>query len=124
MFGEVVDGVMHLNDAGQLVADTWNALPMHYPGVVLDEMQVMPNHMHGNIVLAERGRPLPEIVRGLKTFSARRINERRGTPGTPVWQRNYYERIVRDDEELFRSRAYIRNNPSDWVNDPDNPWRP
>jgi len=123
VFGEVVDGRVELSDAGRVVVDTWNELPRHYAGVVLDEMQMMPNHMHGNIVLMDRHHALSEIVRGLKTFSARRINQLRGTPGVPVWQRNYYERIVRDDNELQRTRVYIRNNPLDWDTDPDNPRR-
>ena len=63
---------------------------------------------------------LPEIVRGFKTFSARRINESRRTPGEPVWQRNYYDRIIRDDE-LNRIREYIIDNPLKWDLDKDNP---
>ena len=63
---------------------------------------------------------LPEIVRGFKTFSSRRINESRGTPGTPVWQRNYYEHIIRNDESLDRIREYIANNPMQWEWDVEN----
>jgi putative transposase len=62
---------------------------------------------------------LPEIVRALKTYSARRINVRRGTPGAPVWQRGYYERIVRNDRELSLIRKYIANNPRAWQTDRD-----
>jgi REP element-mobilizing transposase RayT len=64
---------------------------------------------------------LPEIIRGFKTFSARRINEHRGTPGIPVWQRNYYEHIVRNDESLNRIRQYISDNPLAWIRDRENP---
>ena len=64
---------------------------------------------------------LPEIVRQFKTFSARRINEHRGTTGTPVWQRNYYEHIIRDDASLNRIRQYILNNPIKWAQDKENP---
>jgi REP element-mobilizing transposase RayT len=64
---------------------------------------------------------LPEIVRQFKTFSARRINEHRGTTGTPVWQRNYYEHIIRDDASLNRIRQYILNNPIKWALDKENP---
>ncbi|MGK0617738.1 transposase [Meiothermus cerbereus] len=64
---------------------------------------------------------LPEIVRQFKTFSARRINEHRGTTGTPVWQRNYYEHIIRDDASLNRIRQYILNNPIKWALDGENP---
>ena len=67
---------------------------------------------------------MPEIVRALKTFSARRINEMRHILAVPVWQRNYYEHIIRGDGELLRVREYILNNPSDWENDRENLARP
>lgn len=95
----------------------------------------MPNHIHGIVTLADptvgaglkpapiRRRGLPEVVRALKTFSARRINEARGTVGIPVWQRNYYEHVIRDDSELLHVREYIHNNPIEWENDRENPAR-
>ena len=64
---------------------------------------------------------LPEIVRGFKTFSARRINESRQTPGVSVWQRNYHEHIIRDEASLCRIREYILNNPLQWALDRENP---
>jgi len=74
---------------------------------------------------AERGMAkrhgLPEIVRGFKTFSSRRINQFRNTPGWPVWQRNDYERIVRNQRELDNVRQYILNNPQNWAKDAENP---
>jgi len=53
--------------------------------------------------------------------STKRINELRGTPGATVWQRNYYEHIIRDEEELNRVRQYIADNPARWQQDPENP---
>ena len=64
---------------------------------------------------------LPEIVRGFKTFSSRRINKSRGTVGTPIWQRNYYEHVIRNDHELNRIREYIIYNPARWETDRENP---
>jgi hypothetical protein len=64
---------------------------------------------------------LPEIVRAFKSFSARRINWARRTPGLPVWQRNYYEHIIRDPDSWERIRLYIQNNSSEWENDRENP---
>lgn len=58
--------------------------------------------------------PLSEVIRGFKTFSARRINELRGVAGVPVWQRNYWERILWNEEALQRVREYIVNNPAKW----------
>jgi REP element-mobilizing transposase RayT len=66
---------------------------------------------------------LPEIIRAFKTFSARLINESRATPGAPVWQRNYYEHVVRGENELSRIREYIANNPLQWEMDRENPLR-
>jgi putative transposase len=70
---------------------------------------------------ASRRHGLPEIVRGFKTFAARCINRMRGTPGRPVWQRNYYEHIIRNDREWNAVRLYIRDNPQHWDLDRENP---
>jgi REP element-mobilizing transposase RayT len=64
---------------------------------------------------------LPEITRGFKTFSARRINEHRNTPGASVWQRNYYEHIIRNEESLNHIRQYILDNAERWAMDRENP---
>lgn len=140
LFGEIVNGVMRLNEYGKIVQYTWHDLVNHVDGIELGEFVVMPNHIHGiiNIVGAgsvgvgseptpttaptvntqpNRIKPLPEIVRQLKTFSARRINEQRGMRGIPVWQRNYYEHIIRDEKSYQRIAEYIFNNPSNWQQD-------
>ena len=134
LFGDVDLGEMRLNDAGRVVRAVLNELPDHYPHVALDAWVIMPNHAHVVVVLTGAGlKPAPtaatdttrhglsEIVRAFKTFSARRINAIHGTPGTPVWQRNYYEHIIRDDAALNRIRQYIMENPSRWPEDPENP---
>jgi hypothetical protein len=64
---------------------------------------------------------LPEIVRAFKSFSARRINLLRHTPGVPAWQRNYYEHIIRDDAEWQKIHDYILANPARWGEDRENP---
>ena len=130
LFGQIVDENMILNEYGRIVLSCWNDLPNHYSHVRLDAFQIMPNHVHGIIFIVGAGfKPaptptkrhgLPEIVRGFKTFSARRINESRRTPGVSIWQRNYYDRIIRDDE-LNRIREYIIYNPLKWDLDNDNP---
>ena len=126
------------NQYGEIVWKTWHDLPMHVPNIELDEFVVMPNHLHGILRIVDRdlnraglhdGRAglepaptvgLPEIVRQLKTFSARRINTERNTLGHPVWQRNYYDHIIRDGAALFFIRNYIRENPFNWTNDSEN----
>ena len=100
----------------------WDDLPTHYHGIDLDAFIVMPNHVHGIIILADesaRRHAIPEIVRGFKTFSARRVNERAGKSGV-LWQRGYYEHVIRNEKALDRIRAYIANNPARWADDPEN----
>ncbi len=156
LFGDIMNGEMRLNEYGETVQDVWRGLPMHHPHVVLDAFVIMPNHVHGIIVLSndiagnvgaglkpartnDHANPivraglkpaptkpdptnhgLPEIVRAFKTFSARRINERRQTAGVGVWQRNYYEHIIRNDESLNQIRQYIADNPLQWEFDREN----
>ncbi|MBI3158257.1 MAG: transposase [Chloroflexi bacterium] len=139
-FGEIRAGVMRLNPAGEIANRMWLELPQHYPNVVVDEFVVMPNHLHGifalsveelqdtrrdrfiNLSLPDQSRHgLSEIIRGFKTWSARRINEAMGQTGAPLWQRSFYDRILRDEDELGNARAYIRANPANWGKDKDNP---
>ncbi len=122
LFGEVIDGHVRPNEIGMIVQQTWNDLPVHYRGIDLDTFILMPNHVHGIIILAdqpERPCALPEIVRGFKTFSARRVNETTGKRGA-LWQRSYYEHVIRNEKALNRIRAYIANNPAQWADDPNN----
>ena len=132
LFGGVVDGEVELNRFGEIVNHAWHDLPNHYPHIELDAFCIMPNHVHGIIVLNDDGvgaglrpaptpiptrHPLSEIVRAFKSYSARRINELRGTQGIPIWQRNYYEHIIRDNEDYLAISNYILNNPLNWETD-------
>ncbi len=173
LFGEVVDGMMRLNDPGRMALECWDGLPGHFPHVKLDEFVVMPNHFHailsivGNVeanVGAKQGvsaspdsdddahggnnkgeygnnkgeagesfaSPLPHgtvrgslgaIIQNFKSVSTRKINKIRKNPGAPVWQRNYYERVIRDDRELDGIRRYIAGNPVRWEEDENHPAR-
>jgi putative transposase len=123
LLGEIIDGDARLSEMGTIVQQTWDDLPVHYRGIDLDAFIVMPNHVHGIIILAdqfERRHAIPEIVRGFKTFSARRVNERAGKRGSVLWQRGYYEHVIRNEKTLDRIRAYIANNPAQWPDDPEN----
>jgi len=136
LFGEVVDGVMRLNELGQVVNAEWLRTSVLRPQVALDEFIVMPNHFHAIVTLetSRRGvlhtpseklhspsQTLGAIVRGFKSATTKMINIMRGTPGAPVWQRNYYEHVARDESELSRIREYIGNNPAQWSLDRENP---
>lgn len=138
IFGEVVNGVMQLNDLGRIVNDEWMRTASLRSDVATDEHIIMPNHMHGIVALhrgmgtarraptVERfGKPtvgsVPTIVPAFKAASARAIDIMQQTPASPVWQRNYYEHIIRTDAELMRTRVYVQTNPLHWLADPDYP---
>jgi putative transposase len=83
----------------------------------------MPNHIHVLVQLDERARqasPLRVVVGGFKSGSAREINLARGTPGRAVWQRGYFDHVIRDEDDLMRAREYIETNPIRWALDPEN----
>ncbi|HCC32901.1 MAG TPA: transposase [Clostridiales bacterium] len=164
LFGEIVDGEMFLNQLGRMVERTWDDLPNHMANVELDAFMVMPDHIHGVVVIEFAGAATlagagsagtsgvgagsepaptritamtpaaaamqsstrrihrrPEIVRQLKTFSARRINQARGTPGISVGQRSYYEHVIRNEESLNHIRRYGAENAQRWAFDRENP---
>ena len=141
LLGAVVDGDMRLNEFGEIVRDEWLRSTDIRREMKLnpDEFVVMPNHIHGiiwivgdNIVGAHGRAPLPvqrmprslaSFIAGFKSVTTKRINERRGTPGAPIWQRNYYEHIIRKDDELNQIREYIMNNSFKWEFDRENPLR-
>lgn len=164
LFGGIINGEMQLNEAGFLVQRAWNDLPNHYANASLGAFVIMPNHVHGVIILSDvEGRvaqteragraglrpaptpaptttsihasasitvraeahsskihALPEIIRAFKSFSARRINENRNNIGGSIWQRNYYEHVIRNEEELNGIYEYIAANPQNWEDDSEN----
>lgn len=146
MLGEIVDRKMCLNKHGEIIMNCWHNLPDYYPYVELDEFVVMPNHIHfiiiivGAQLIAPSGMNRPasnrdtinqnkhqgvinhaptvgEIVRSFKARCTYAINQIRNTPGIPVWQRNYYEHIIRNETDLEKIREYIMNNPLNWESD-------
>jgi putative transposase len=131
--GDVVDGGMVLNDLGEIVCESWSWLAEQYPYVTLDEWVVMPNHLHGIIIIDDddgRGasrrtptkrKPLGQLVGAFKTVSTKRINQIHDNAGTLFWQRGFYEHIVRNERELDAIRQYITDNPLKWELDRDNP---
>jgi REP element-mobilizing transposase RayT len=127
LFGKVVESEMRLNISGNLVEACWYTLPDHYPHVLLDSFVVMPNHVHGLVVLTrdsegrQGGPGLSEVIRAFKAFSSRRVNAARGATGTVLWQRGFYDHVVRREESLERIRNYIITNPLRWHLDKENP---
>ncbi|MCZ7568601.1 MAG: hypothetical protein M5U01_08420 [Ardenticatenaceae bacterium] len=147
LFGEVVDGEMVLSDSGQIAQAEWLATPTIRREIELDALVVMPNHLHGiiwitvdplvgapgraprlpdasqpdRVPLHRPPKSLGSFVAGYKSAVTTRINQRRATPGCPVWQRNYWEHIIRTERALQAIRQYIANNPTRWSLDRYNP---
>jgi REP element-mobilizing transposase RayT len=128
--GAIDQGTVTWTDAGQIVDQCWEQLPGHYPHVELDTWIVMPNHLHGILVVTAPQasvQPVPtlgQMVAFFKYQSTKRINTARGTPGIRVWQRNYYEHIIRNEASLERLRDYIVTNPLRWEQDQLHPDQP
>ncbi len=143
LFGDIVDGEMRLNDHGEIIEKYWEDLSTHYSCIESDEFVIMPNHFHGIIVIVgaqfiapfdcdtinqnkkqgaiNRAPTVGEIVRAFKARCTHAINHIRTTPGTSLWQCNYYEHIIRNEEEINRIRKYISENPAKWTEDENNP---
>ena len=155
-FGEFVDGVMRLADVGEMIQKIWQELPEYYAGVGIDVFTIMPNHIHGIIVLnhvgagpracppSDIGQPqgvvptrlqkeiapmvmsLPDVVHSFKSLTTalyrQGVTENGWVPFcNRLWQRNYYEHIIRNEDELNRIRQYIEDNPLKWEMDRENP---
>ncbi|WP_417914683.1 transposase [Candidatus Electronema sp. JM] len=136
LFGAVENGQMRLNDAGHIAEQCWRDIPLHFPHAALDEFAVMPNHVHGIVVLdhfrigtacraptkmattEQFGRPvagsISTVVRSFKSAVTHHRNKLHGTIGEKIWQRNFYEHIIRNETELNGIREYIQNNPAQW----------
>jgi putative transposase len=167
LFGHIEEGRMQLSDAGKVAQEQWAKLPGRFPMLELGAYVVMPNHVHGILVVndhsrrgtaedlqnleddpsrrrgtaedlqnlddnssrraptEEFGKPRPgsisTIVRSYKAAVTFRIHLMRGTSNTPLWQRNYYEHIIRDDKDWQRIHKYVESNPAMWEQDQENP---
>jgi putative transposase len=149
LLGQVADSAVLLNALGDIAVDEWLRIASVRDGVSLDAFVVMPNHLHGIIIITHGNVDTPSIGRGdpagrpykpnracgpapgsvgaivgqFKAAATKRINVLRQTPGASVWQRNYYEHVVRDEGELNHIRQYITDNPASWDTDENNPNR-
>jgi len=165
LFGHIVDNKMILNDPGKMVVKIWSEIPQFYPGVAIDEHSVMPNHLHGIIILKNRnagashcGRPiknpqndqsysipgqtqgpdptvdpttqrrltLGDVVGRFESFTTHKyIDGVKNFNWEPfykkLWQRNYFEHIIRNNKDLFRIRKYTIENSTKWDKDKENP---
>jgi REP element-mobilizing transposase RayT len=125
LFGRVQTGEMILSRFGKIAGECWTDLPNHLSHVRLDAFVVMPDHVHGIWVLGRRsarasaiGRigagSLGAVVRSFKSSVTARINSECGARPGGIWQRNYFDQIIRSRADLNRVRRYIRDNPVRW----------
>ncbi len=142
LFGEILDGEMHLNDAGKMVEKTWLSMPERFPSVALVAFVVMPNHFHGDLIITDVGinrvginragiNPAPtlgQMIGAFKSLTTHEYIQGVKTLGWPafekrIWQRNYYEHIIRHEADADRIERYIASNPTHWDDDSENPSR-
>jgi len=150
LFGRIASGQMQLNILGNLVKRCWSQIPNHFCRVRLDMMTIMPNHIHGIIILNENhrrgtarrapetkqagttsriptsesfGKPISDsistIIRSFKGAATKMMNQAGTSVEGPIWQRGYYERVIRNEKELAVIRKYISGNIQNWEMDKD-----
>jgi putative transposase len=127
IFGEITKGEMILSSAGEHMLEVWEGLLSRFPSLELDAFVVMPNHVHGVICLTGEGSEavtISTVLRAFKSLSARAINQELGCAERPAWQKRFWDRVIRDEAELERTRTYILNNPQSWAEDEENPNNP
>ncbi len=132
LFGQVDNGKMVLNNVGKLAEEVWLALPTHFPNVELGEWVIMPNHIHGIIsinVEATHASPLPRISKGpapgsigsiigsFKSVVTKRVHQISKNTNNNLWQRNYYEHIIRNERDCQSIYDYIIANRLNWEKD-------
>ena len=138
-FGKVQIGEMVLNEMGEIAKQCWLDIPNHFPHMVLHEFIIMPNHVHGILEIVEDvgannyspeneiisrspSKTIGSAVRGFKIGVTKWFNTHRAKDFSPlqtksIWQRNYYEHIIRNDHSYKNISDYIKSNPSNWLQD-------
>jgi len=124
LFGQFTNGEMILNDFGKIIEQAWQWIGTQYNRVEVDRFVMMPNHLHGVLLYGSgeggvsrnipSSKPLGRITGAFKTASTKRINEKRRTPGAKLWQKEFWDHIIRNRADLERIRDYTRDNPREW----------
>ena len=118
LLGEIQNGEMRLNSTGKIVEEMLGRLPGRFNGLVLDEYVIMPDHVHLIVIIEDvPGGHRPELGEVIRTFKAGVSLRRNRLPlrgSGNLWQRNYYEHIIRDERDLDSCREYIWNNVAAW----------
>lgn len=122
----IEDNHVHLEIEGEICKKVWQKLPEWFPCVELDEFIIMPNHIHGILVIKDlqETRSLSTIMGTFKSAVSRRYTnwckQHHAIKNGPFWQRSFHDHIIRNERALFAIRRYIRYNPQNWEKDPDN----
>lgn len=122
LFGDIRAQVAHLSSIGLLAEDCWTRIPEHFPSVDLDTFVVMPNHIHGiivvqNLLSSDKSNTLGQIIGTYKAAVTRLLNASLGIRAPRIWQGRYHDHIIRSEQEADRLRAYIETNPACWEED-------
>jgi REP element-mobilizing transposase RayT len=130
LFGSVNNGTMHLNENGKIVEQSWMTILNHFLNVEIDKFIIMPNHFHGILIMngvvglrspqpyiKTKKFSLSQIIAYFKYESTKRINECNKAIGNNIWQRSFYDRIIRNEKELYNIRNYIHFNALKWNSD-------
>jgi putative transposase len=122
LFGEVVDGVMLPNAAGIIADAQWQATREMRTNVELHECIIMPNHMHGILEITDSNEvacnaALGDMVRGYKSAVTKQVRALQGEVKVSVWQRGFYENVIRSEDAYVAMSEYIQTNPLRWKDD-------
>ena len=141
IFGDIKNGIMGLNKFGLIAFNFWMQIPLHYKNIKLDEFVIMPNHIHGILVIDNKNnnyhhpignrhacslrgngrqyQKLPIIIGSFKSSVTREINNQYPEIGFK-WQKSYYDNIIRNEKSLQNIQNYIIHNPWKWESDRNN----
>ena len=144
LFGQIQNDKVQPSAQGKIVSQNWLDIPNHHSGITLDAFILMPNHLHGIIMIhsdrsalivpgqssdvagyvptghasfiSPKSGSLSAVIRSFKSACTKRINEE-SLHKNPIWQSRFYEHVIRDENDLHRIRMYIENNPLRWSED-------
>jgi putative transposase len=144
IFGEICGNKTVLSPIGQIISACWIEIPQHFPHAKIETYVVMPNHLHGIVTIHSKrvdanpqaktataiesiGKPtpgsIPTIIRSFKAAASKRARESEYAKVESIWQRGYYEHVLRNTKEYVEITNYILQNSARWADDEDNPNR-
>ena len=143
-FGEIANNEMCFSEIGKIVQKYWLEIPNHFPFVMLDEYKIMPNHVHGIVIIKNTDNNCRDVINHVSTdntdnlyskitpmgkkslgeiirwYKGRTTYEIRKKYANFAWQSRFYDNIIRNEKEYYRIKQYIKNNPLNWETDRNN----